>query len=363
MAVSPRKVAVVVNANARAVTDRVIRLVCSVVPPDNLFVSSSIEQSRAIVRRIIEARYDAVLTGGGDGTLVQFVSTAADLLGNRPDAWDEMPAIGVLKLGTGNSLAGLLGAGEPTEEGLTSDYWKARYTAGTRKMRFIEVEGRIAPFAGVGLDAMILNNYNLIKDRSRGTAFEKHATGPVGYLVAIGGMTIPQVAVRKLPIVTAINEGAPAWRVGPDGRRVGPMILRGETIYRGPAIIASVSRLDGFGYHFRLFPFAYVRDDRMHFRVCSVGVFEVLSSLHLIWRGEYFSETINDFMVDRISLHAEEPMPFQIGGDGEGFRSYVQFGLGRFPLRLLDFQTAPAGLPVGPAAANGRHASAALSWS
>lgn len=353
MAASPRSrtVAVVLNASARAVTDSVVRLVASVVPPEHFFVSTSLTQSRAIVSQILDARYDAVLTGGGDGTLVEFVSHARDLLehSGRGETL-RMPAVGVLKLGTGNSLAGLLGASDPTEEGLTADYWKARYTAGLREVRFVDAEGKIAPFAGVGLDALILNNYNLIKDRSRGTPIEKHITGGVGYLLAVGVMTLPRLAARALPIVTAVNEGAPAWRLGPDGRRVGPLIPKGEVLYRGPAMVASCSRLDGYGYHFRLFPFAYVREDRMHFRICSCGLFEGLSRLHMIWRGEYFSETIHDFMVERISLHAEEPMPFQIGGDGHGFRSDLRMALSRTTLRLLDYQTGRSSLPVGPSA-------------
>ena len=347
MSARPRKVAVLVNANARAVTDSVIRLVTQVVPPEHLYVSRSLAQSRTIARQIADSAYDSVLTGGGDGTLVQFITEASGYLASRPEG-GQLPSVGVLKLGTGNSLAALLGASEPTEEGLTADYWKARYTAGFRETRFLDVEGRIAPFSGVGLDARILNDYIAVKDRSRGTAFEKYLSGGIGYAVAIGGLTIPKVGGRSLPIVTVVNEGAPAWRVGPDGRRVGPLILKGEVIHRGPAQIASCSKLDGFGYHFRLFPFAYVRDDRLHLRVCSAGVIEILSKLHLIWKGEYFSETIHDFMVERIRMQSETPLPFQIGGDGEGYRSSVQIGLSHVVLRLVDFQTAPEGLPVGP---------------
>ncbi|MBI5490594.1 MAG: hypothetical protein HY905_24890 [Deltaproteobacteria bacterium] len=330
-------------------SERVIRLVSSVVPPEHLYISRSITEGRSIVRKILAAGYDAVLTGGGDGTFVQFVTQIRDAI-RGTDGTARMPAVGALKLGTGNALAGLLGCSEPTEEGLTNDFWRARYTSLTREMRFIEVEDRLAPFSGVGLDARILNDYNFIKDRSKGTAFEQYLSGGMGYAAAIGAMTIPKVATAPLPEVTIVNEGAPAWKVGPDGRRLGPLILKGETIYKGPVQIASVSRLDGFGFHFRLFPFAYVRDDRLHLRVAACKVVEILSRLHVIWRGEYFSDTIHDFLVERITMQAERPMPFQIGGDGEGHRSFMRFALAREPLQLLDFRTAYADLPVGPAA-------------
>jgi diacylglycerol kinase family enzyme len=352
MVAESRKVAVLINGNARGVNDRVLKLVSSVVPPEHLYISRSITEGRAVVRRILASGYDVVLTGGGDGTFVQFVTQIRDMFGVTTGAV-KMPAVGALKLGTGNALAGLLGCSEPTEEGLTNDYWRARYTALTREMRFIEVEGRVAPFAGVGLDARILNDYNFLKDRSRGTAFEPYLSGGIGYATAIGAFTIPKVSTEPMPHVMIVNDGAPAWRVGPDGRRVGPLILKGETIYKGPMMIASVSRLDGYGYHFRLFPFAYIRDDRVHLRIASIGVVEILTKLHLIWRGEYFSDSIIDFLVDRVTMQADKPLPFQIGGDGEGHRSFIRYALAKEPLQLIDFRTAYADLPVGPGAAKG----------
>jgi diacylglycerol kinase family enzyme len=338
-----------INGNARGVSERVIRLVSSVVPPEHLYISRSITEGRSIVRTILAAGYDVVLTGGGDGTFVHFVTQIRDAI-RAANGGGRMPAVGALKLGTGNALAGLLGCSEPTEEGLTNDFWRARYSSLTREMRFIEVENRLAPFSGVGLDARILNDYNLVKDRSKGTALESYLSGGMGYATAIGAISIPKVAMASLSEVTIVNEGAPAWKVGSDGRRIGPLILKGEVVYRGPLQIASVSRLDGFGFHFRLFPFAYVRDDRLHLRVAACGLVEILSRLHLIWRGEYFSETIHDFLVDRISMQSDKPLPFQIGGDGEGHRSFVRFALAREPLQLLDFRMTYAGLPVGPAA-------------
>lgn len=348
MAVATRNVAVLINGNARGVNERVLRLVASVVPPEQLYVSRSLVEGRALIRRILEAGYDAVLTGGGDGTFVQFVTQIREAVQSADLGRDKMPAVGVFKLGTGNALAGLLGCNEPTEEGLTADFWKARYTALTRAMRFVDVEGRVAPFAGVGLDARILNDFSSVKDRARGTPLEPYLSGGGGYFTAITGLTIPKIALARLPDVTIVNDGAPAWRVGPDGRRVGALVLQGEVIYQGPVQIASVSRLDGFGYHFRLFPFAYVRDDRLHLRVAACKLPEILTSLRGIWRGEYFSDTIHDFLVERVSMRAERPLPFQIGGDGEGHRSFVRYELCRDPLELLDFRTSPSSLPVGP---------------
>ncbi|MDI7266712.1 MAG: hypothetical protein QME96_01810 [Myxococcota bacterium] len=57
-----------------------------------------------------------------------------------------------------------------------SDYTRASSAATTEAQVHLRLPRRKRRLRGVA------------KDRSRGTAFEKHATGPVGYLVAIGAL-------------------------------------------------------------------------------------------------------------------------------------------------------------------------------
>src|SRR5262245_1465865 len=67
----PRRVAVVLNANARKVDDETLAWVRAVVPHDDLFLSQSLEDLGPICDMLVARRYDAVLWGGGDGTFVQ----------------------------------------------------------------------------------------------------------------------------------------------------------------------------------------------------------------------------------------------------------------------------------------------------
>ena len=68
------KVAVLLNANARRVTEKVIRKLRHVVPEADLFISRSELDARRIAQTVIERGYPAVFCGGGDGTFMGFAN-------------------------------------------------------------------------------------------------------------------------------------------------------------------------------------------------------------------------------------------------------------------------------------------------
>ena len=72
---SRERVAVVVNGNARKVTEDLVRQLEGVVQPGDLFVSRTLEEAEPIARSIVERGYPTVLTGGGDGTFVLMVTS------------------------------------------------------------------------------------------------------------------------------------------------------------------------------------------------------------------------------------------------------------------------------------------------
>ncbi len=69
--------AVVLNRNAKKVTEKVEELSGELVPPDDLFLSSSAEESEVIARTIVERGYEAVFAGGGDGTVMHIINQLA----------------------------------------------------------------------------------------------------------------------------------------------------------------------------------------------------------------------------------------------------------------------------------------------
>src|SRR6187397_1417486 len=96
------RVAVVVNGNAKQVTEELVETLDQIVQSGDLFVSRSLQEGKEIARLIVERGYPTVLTGGGDGTFVQMVSWIAKV---AEETGRTMPRFGLLKLGTGNAMA------------------------------------------------------------------------------------------------------------------------------------------------------------------------------------------------------------------------------------------------------------------
>src|SRR6184192_4409035 len=121
---SSERVAVLLNGNARNVSESLKRELENFVPPEDLFYSRCFDDARAIARSVLERGYRTVLTGGGDGTFVGYVNClfeqammpAAGPLGTAlklspvPVCEVRLPRFGVLKLGTGNAVADFAGA-------------------------------------------------------------------------------------------------------------------------------------------------------------------------------------------------------------------------------------------------------------
>src|SRR5947209_5067414 len=78
------RVAVLLNANARNVSESLKRELENFVPPEDLFYSRSFDDARSIARSVIDRGYRTVLTGGGDGTFVGYVNCLFEEAQQRP---------------------------------------------------------------------------------------------------------------------------------------------------------------------------------------------------------------------------------------------------------------------------------------
>src|SRR6187200_34871 len=101
------RIAVVVNGNAKSVTAEVIETLDQILDSGDLFVSRRVEESEAIARTLVDRGYETILTGGGDGTFTVVVTAVVNEARRRGAT---LPRFGLLRLGTGNSLAWVLGA-------------------------------------------------------------------------------------------------------------------------------------------------------------------------------------------------------------------------------------------------------------
>jgi len=337
------RIAVVVNGRARQVTEDVVEVLDQIIQSGDLFVSRDLAEADRIARTIVERRYPTVLTGGGDGTFVQMVTRIvreAEARGQKP------PRFGLLKLGTGNALAWVLGNEQTaSKKAVVADLARLRTEGGSRALRLLAVEGALTPFAGLGIDAICLEHYGTTKEwlaRSRLT--RPLSTGPSAYLVSTLTRSLPEFLLRSHPRVRIVNEGAPAFRMG-DGDKPEAEIATGALLYDGPSRLVAMSTIPYWGFGARIFPFADERDDLFSLRVCDVGSLEVAAHIRGIWRGSYRNrETVHDFLCERIAIHYDDPMPLQIGGDVVGRRTVVRAALAA-PIQVVDFYAPP---PIQP---------------
>lgn len=329
------KVAVLLNANAKKVCHRVHNALRHVVPEDDLFLSRNTADARTIARTVVERRYRTVFTGGGDGTFVSFVTEILDAL--KEKALESLPRFGVLKLGTGNAVAGMVGA--TAGEGILDDVLRARAgeVPSVKRIDLIALEGRLTPFAGIGLDAAILNDYVAVKKRLGTGAFKKFGTGVPGYAMAVATRTLPHyLANRKAPEIEVVNGAGAATLLGPDGlpvKEFGP----GEVLFRGPATMCATSTVPFYGFNFKMFPYAGTAPGRMQLRLSNLKPMTALANLDAIWKGRFQHPAVTDFMVEDVIVRANQKLPLQIGGDAEGYRDEVRFGLASQPIELVDY--------------------------
>jgi diacylglycerol kinase family enzyme len=334
---APPRVAVLLNARARKVTPRVVRALSHVVPRSDLFLSRSPKDARAIARTILMRGYDTVFCGGGDGTFIGF---ADEILSEAERAHACAPRFGVLKLGTGNGLAALVQASAEKDGGVVDDVRRAREGAvpGYRPLELLKVEGRRAQFAGLGIDARLLNDYLGLKSRVHGTWGHWALTGARGYALTVGLRTLPNALVRRLTEQVEVRNSAevPAYRLDATGRTL-EELPPGALLYRGPAMMVAAGTIPFYGYALRMFPFAGLRPGHLHLRLGTVNPLAAVANLRALWRGEWFPSTIHDFHAVAVSVKAAAPMPLQIGGDAAGERTSVELGMSSKRVELVDW--------------------------
>jgi diacylglycerol kinase family enzyme len=352
-------VAVLLNANAKSVSEGLRRELENFVPARDLFFSRSFEDARRIARTVLDRGYRTVLTGGGDGTFVGYVNCLyeqATLSAQRTTTGNgafklapvashalRLPRVGALKLGTGNAVADFAGASS-RRVGVVEDILRARSgeVSLSRPLHLLSHEGKRAPFAGLGIDAALLNDYCRLKEKVKGTNLSFMGTGGMGYFCSIVGRTIPTYAFGgSIPNVEVVNLGGPAQQLGCDGKPVGRPIQRGEILYRGPCKIAAAGTVPNYGFGFQIFPYALQAPGQFQLRLTAIGVPKILKNLRTLWTGGAAPSGVFDFHCDRVQIKFDREMPLQVGGDAEGYRREVVLEMVERPLELLDFRARP----------------------
>lgn len=329
------RVAVLLNANAKKVNEGVRRDMAAVVPEQDLYYCRTIEEAQMHVRTILDQRYGTVLMGGGDGTIattINLLVQAADRLG-RGDLRHALPDIGILRLGTGNGLANMSGAGKPMDD-------VSRLMAGerpaARPLRLIEdVEsGWVYPFASLGYDAQVLNDYVDMVGETRTKLGKALAKTMAGYFWAVGARTIPTELKAERARVKVVAQGRASILDPETGEEI--PLEADATLFEGQARAVLMGTSPFYGYGLKALPHALRRTDRLHLRVSAVSITYLLSHLPGLFKGTIKSPDIVDFLVEGASIESSTPMPMQMAGDAKGRTSKAQIRLHDRCFRLLE---------------------------
>lgn len=338
-------VAVLFNARAKQVTAKVVRAFQRTLPDALVLVSEDFDQARRHAARIAAERPEVVMAGGGDGSIARLINLLREA-GHGP-----LPVLGVLKLGTGNAWARVMGA---------RDYWDMLPTLPslprplpTQTFHLVEVEGTLCPFAGVGWDARILNDYlrNLDK-RSSQLIGSRIATrihkGLGGYLYSLFRITIPEeVALLRThgqPRMTMENLGETVYTLDAQGRPVRLEVSEGHTaprvLYQGPVSVAAAGVIEELGFGVRAFPFARRVPGHINLRIYNRTIVHATANILKIWQGHFPLPGLHDWFVQRVSMRFSRPMPFQIAGDGAGTRESIEFRVADQTIDVVDWNAA-----------------------
>jgi diacylglycerol kinase family enzyme len=251
-----------------------------------------------------------------------------------------LPPIGLLRLGTGNGWARVTGAGalRATLEKLKRNAAARAIT--TERFNLIDVEGTLAPFAGAGWDARVLNDFQA-GCRGREGFRRRLRQSLAGYLWATVMESWPHDLEENRrygrPRVTVQRFSGEAYRIGKDDALV-PLAPSTDVLYSGPVGVTGCATIENFGFGFRAHPFARARRGFMSFRVIDMPVARALGHLPSLWQGTLRDRGIRDFLVQGVRFEFSRPLPFQIGGDAMGERRAIDVHVSDVEVDLVSWR-------------------------
>ncbi|MDC0712396.1 diacylglycerol kinase family protein [Stigmatella sp. ncwal1] len=323
-------VAVLVNLRSRRGSEVIGGLVRRFLPQARLALTSSMDEARDWIDQQLRPNPPSLLlAGGGDGTITGLVNEF------RSQGL-ALPALGVLPLGTGNAWAHATGTPRPAVALRHLAAYGERLPP-LRPFGLVRVEGSLAPFAGTGWDAELVQDFKSQLASSgplRGTQ-----AGLRGYLGALFTRTIPRhVFGDGNPQVSVYNLGEPVLTLdAQQAIRPLPGGDKGALLYRGPAGVAGAATTPEWGFGFKAFPFAQAVPHRLSVRVYAGGVLEATRNMFKLWRGAHPMPRMHDFFVQRVRMDFDRDVPFQVAGDVIGLRRSVEFELAEESVQLIDW--------------------------
>jgi diacylglycerol kinase family enzyme len=322
----------IVNGNARRVQGGV-RAELERALPGGVRFTTSLAAARAAIHDEVRRGLDLIVLGGGDGTVVMGLALLAEACrgAGRPE-----PAVGVLRLGSGNAIADAVGAGGDAAADLAR---LVRGDGAWRRVPLIDALGVRAPFVGLGVDAQLLEDHDAVGrviDRVPGA---RRLGGRARYALSVALRSLPRFASGHRPSAVVVNLGAPAIemaRGGPTGRQV----AAGGELWRGACTLIAGATIPFFGFGLKMFAFAGARADRFQLRCGDAGLVEIVRRAPAAFRGDYFSDRVRDFLCERVAIELDAESPVEAGGELLARRRRVELALAP-PVTLVALREPP----------------------
>ena len=301
--------ALLLNANAKKVTARRCRVLRRKAGDTvDVYVSSSLKEAEAALNHILKNQYGSLILGGGDGTVMAAIEQLFGLAESNPDL--VVPTIRILGLGTGNAIAHHIRTNTRATAGALG------LEGATMQIPTTLANGRLSTFGGFGWDALVLQDYNALKD----SIGEMPLLSPfvktlAGYMGIAFTKTFPTMAIQKPKHrIRVLNGGERAFQLSPDGEKLNEF-KPGSTIFDGEVQVACFGNISYFGYQMKLLPFAVNEHGLTHLRLMDIGPFDATLNIHKIWQGRLRHPGLTDLLVSEAYIEVQEPAPLQLNGD------------------------------------------------
>jgi diacylglycerol kinase family enzyme len=317
----------IVNGNARRL-DRRLRAELERAMPGAVRFTDSLDDARTTIRAEIRRGVDLIVLGGGDGTVVMGLALIGEAC--RGSAKPE-PAIAILRLGSGNAIADTVGATDDVVDDLGR---LARGGGAWRATPMLSVLGVRAPFVGMGVDALLLEDQAAVSELvDRVPIARRLIGGGARYALSVALRSVPRFATGARPSAIVTNLGAPAIEMARGGA-TGRTIAAGDLVWKGTCTLVAGATIPFFGFGLKMFAFAGARPGTFHLRCGDAGMFEILRNAPAAFRGEYFSDHVHDFLCDRVAISLDREAAIEAGGELLGRRSHVELAFGA-PVTLV----------------------------
>lgn len=328
---SPGRYAVLLNALAKGWTGDRHEEIQRLVPSNDLYLTDNFRQAEHTIDTLLNRDYDIIFTAGGDGTIMFLVNALERRIENGELTREEAPPVGILRMGSGNAIATYLGTESATAK---LRALRAGAPVAIHSLNMLEDADGLFPFAGIGWDAEVLNDYEDFKESVRDTAVEPYTVGLPGYVASVFTRTIPRVMTIEPVDVRVVNRGDEAYKVDGDGNVVqtyGP----GDVLFNGRVQTVATATVSYWGYRIRMFPYATLEWGYAMLRCFNGSPQDIVCHLPSFWRGHFPTADCVDFLYSDIDIETHErALAYQKIGEGEGHAQSVRWRVADHPVRL-----------------------------